>query len=85
MASVDVVISDVVHFSHPQTNGGGYGHKKTLAKALSERLEALEDTVITLVTAVADSQGRLNSPDIFRVKEAISDARYEFSQQISLD
>ncbi|CDQ12081.1 protein of unknown function [Acidithiobacillus ferrivorans] len=57
----------------------------TLAKAVSLRLEALEDTVITLVTAVADAQGRLNSPDILRVKEAIRDARYEFSQQISLD
>ncbi len=58
---------------------------ETLAKALSKRLETLEDTVITLVTAVAGAQGRLNSPDIFRVKEAISDARYEFSRQISLD
>lgn len=58
---------------------------ETQGKALAERLEALEDAVIALVTMVADAQGRLNSPDISRVKEAIMDARYAFSQKVNPD
>ena len=59
---------------------------ETLAQALTNRMEALEDTLILLVNAVANSAfPQMNSPDVYRFKEAIRDARDAFEKQIKPD